>query len=212
MNPPKEVMEINNDAAYLITTIKSSNITTNPITSNELYAIPVRITTRSTVNETRKNLDGEMSIFMGYGESQSISGITTRRYGLLECSSIIGQPSFGSIWDRSIGGISRFNDDISIKSPCNPPSRNLNNLITIHVRKPGPPGRRSIPTFIVINARSLAEPDACSALYLELNCHNVDLTVVTETWLKSAIPSLVICPHGFTVIRNGKPYDRQGVA
>ena len=149
---------------------------------------------------------------MGYGELQSPSGITTRRYGLLECSSTTGQPNLGSIWGPSIGGISRINDDISINSPCSPPSRNLNNLITIHVRKPGPPGRRSILTCIVINARSLAKPDACSALYIELNSHNVDLAIVTETWQKSTIPSRVICPHGFTVIRKDRPYDRQGMA
>ena len=45
MNPPEEVIEINNDAAYFITTFKGSNVSTNPSTSNELYAIPVRITT-----------------------------------------------------------------------------------------------------------------------------------------------------------------------
>ncbi len=91
----------------------------------------------------------------------------------------------------------------------NPPRRNSNNLITIHVCKPGPPESRS-----TINARSLAKPDACSALYLELNSHNVDLGIVTETWLKSTIPSQVVCPDGFTVIRKGRPYGRQcgGVA
>ncbi len=63
---------------------------------------------------------------------------------------------------------------------------------------------------MVINARSLAKPDACSALYLELNSHNVDLGIVTETWLKSTIPSQVVCPDGFTVIRKDRPYGRQG--
>ncbi len=64
--------------------------------------------------------------------------------------------------------------------------------------------------FMVINARSLAKPDACSALYLELNSHNVDLGIVTETWLKSTIPSQVVCPDGFTVIRKDRPYGWQG--
>ena len=56
--------------------------------------------------------------------------------------------------------------------------RNLNNLVTIHVRKPGPPLSRSIPTCILINARSLAKPEACPSLYLELNTHNVDVAIV----------------------------------
>ena len=83
-------------------------------------------------------------------------------------------------------------------------------MITIHVCKPGPPESCSIPTCIVINARSLAKPDACSALYLELNSLNVDLGIVTETWLKAIIPSQVVCPDGFTVIRKDRPYGRQG--
>ena len=47
-------------------------------------------------------------------------------------------------------------------------------------------------------------------MYLELNSHNVDLGIVTETWLKSTIPSQVVCPDGFTVIRKDRPYGRQG--
>ena len=34
---------------------------------------------------------------------------------------------------------------------------------------------------------------------------------MTETWLKSTIPSQVVCPDGFTVIRKDRPYGRQGV-
>ena len=110
----------------------------------------------------------------------------------------------------SIGGNPSTNDEISINSPCKPPLRNLNNLVTIHVRKPGPPLSRSIPTCILINARSLAKPEACPSLYLELNTHNVDVAIVSETWLKPTIPSQAICPHGFTVIRKDRPHDRQG--
>ena len=44
MNPPKEVIEINNDVGNPITTLKGSNVSTNASTSNELYAIPVRVT------------------------------------------------------------------------------------------------------------------------------------------------------------------------
>ena len=110
----------------------------------------------------------------------------------------------------SIGGNPSTNDKISINSPCKPPLRNLNNLVTIHVRKPGPPLSRSIPTCILLNARSLAKPEACSSLYLELNTYNVDVAIVPETWLKPTIPSQAICPHGFTVIRKDRPHDRQG--
>ena len=84
--------------------------------------------------------------------------------------------------------------------------------MTIHARKRRPPRKCYISTCIVINARSLAKPEACSALYLELNSYNVDLATLTETWLKSTFPSRVICPHGFTVIRKDRPYHRQGVA
>ena len=31
---------------------------------------------------------------------------------------------------------------------------------------------------------------------------------MTETWLKSTIPSQVVCPDGFTVIRKDRPYGR----
>ena len=141
---------------------------------------------------------------------QSPSGIAIRRYAPLEYLPTIGQPYLGSTWDFSIGGNSSTNDEISIDSPCEPPLRNLNNLVTIHVRKPGPPLSRSIPTCILINARSLAKPEACPSLYLELNTHNVDVAIVSETWLKPTIPSQAICPHGFTVIRKDRPHDRQG--
>ena len=122
---------------------------------------------------------------------QSPSGIATRGYAPLEYLPTIGQPYLGSIWDSSIGGNPSTNDEISINSPCKPPPRNLNNLVTIHVRKPGPPLSRSIPTCILINARSLAKPEACPSLYLELNTHNVDVAIVSETWLKLNLPFLV---------------------
>ena len=88
--------------------------------------------------------------------------------------------------------------------------RNLNNLINVCVSKPGPPKCRTIPTCIVINARSLAKPDASPALYLELKNHDVDLGIVTETWLKSTIPKQAISPGGFSVKRKDRPFDRQG--
>ena len=64
--------------------------------------------------------------------------------------------SLCEMFGTSIGGNPSINDEISINSPCKLPLRNLNNLVTIHVRKPGPPLSRSIPTCILINARSLA--------------------------------------------------------
>jgi hypothetical protein len=109
---------------------------------------------------------------MGLGESQSPSRIkariTTRKSQLLEGLPTIGQPNFGPTWNPSIGENLRTNDDISTNLSYNPPPRNSNNLITIHVCKPGPPESRSIPTCIVINARSLAKPDACFGIVLRI--------------------------------------------
>ena len=46
VNSPEEVIEINNDAVYPTTTLKDNNVSTSSSGPNEVYEIPVRITTR----------------------------------------------------------------------------------------------------------------------------------------------------------------------
>ena len=60
---------------------------------------------------------------------------------------------------------------------------------------------RQIPICLVLNARSLAKPEAYSALYAELNSNNINLCFISETWLHSAIPSSLICPTGYCIAR-----------
>ena len=40
-----------------------------------------------------------------------------------------------------------------------------------------------IPHCMIINARSLAKPDAASALHAELHSNKIDICFVSETWL-----------------------------
>ena len=67
-------------------------------------------------------------------------------------------------------------------------------LTDFNINKSGPPRRRIVPTGLVLNARSLGKPDASAALHLELRNNNVDLCIITETWLKPAIPSYLVSP------------------
>lgn len=63
---------------------------------------------------------------------------------------------------------------------------------------------RIIPKCIVINARSIVKADAASALYTELHSNNCDVCVISETWLKSNLPSHLICPKDYSIL----PKDR----
>ena len=74
---------------------------------------------------------------------------------------------------------------------------NTSNLITIPTVKSGPTARKNIPKCMVINARSLAKPDAAPALYAELHSKKVDICFVSETLLNKNIPSHMICPDGY---------------
>ena len=47
--------------------------------------------------------------------------------------------------------------------------------------KPGPWAPKIIAMCMVINARSLAKPDAASALHAELHSNNIDICFVSET-------------------------------
>ena len=82
-------------------------------------------------------------------------------------------------------------------------------LTDVNINKSGPPRRRIVPTGLVLNARSLVKPDASAALHLELRNNNVDLCIITETWLKPAIPSHLVCPNEFSMIHKDRE-NRQG--
>ena len=56
----------------------------------------------------------------------------------------------------------------------------------------------------------LAKPEAYPALYAELNSNNIDLCFISETWLHSAIPSLLICPSGYCIARKDRQDTRGG--
>ena len=68
---------------------------------------------------------------------------------------------------------------------------------------------RIIPKCMVINARSIVKADAASALYTELHSNNCDVCVISETWLKSNIPSHLICPKDYLILRKDR-IDRPG--
>ena len=58
-------------------------------------------------------------------------------------------------------------------------------LKTIYAEKSGPSVLKQIPVFMVLNARSVAKPDASVALlHADLKSKNVDICCISETWLK----------------------------
>ena len=97
--------------------------------------------------------------------------------------------------------------NITYKSKQN--RRNIRNLLTINLKR-GPPPTKAIPECLVINARSLAKPDAPSALYTEMISNNIDICFVSETWLHDNISSELICPNGYGILRNDRSTSRRG--
>ena len=75
---------------------------------------------------------------------------------------------------------------------------------------PGPTKPTIIPKCMVINARSLVKPAAAAALYCELKSNGTDICLVSETWLNSNVPSYLVCPDGFTIIRKDRNDSRVG--
>jgi hypothetical protein len=75
---------------------------------------------------------------------------------------------------------------------------------------PGPTKPTIIPKCMVINARSLVKPDAAAALYCDLKSNETDICLVSETWLNSNVPSYLVCPDGFTIIRKDRNDSRVG--
>ena len=86
--------------------------------------------------------------------------------------------------------------------------RNTTNLIRIPITS-SPSKPKIIPKCLVMNARSLAKPDALPALHCELKTQKADICCVSETWLNQSIPSHLICPEGFSILRKDRT-GRQG--
>ena len=82
-------------------------------------------------------------------------------------------------------------------------------LTNVNINKSGPPRRRIVAVGLVLNPRSSVKPVASAALHLELTNNNVNFCIITETWLKPAISSHVMCPNGFSMIRKDRE-NRQG--
>ena len=93
-----------------------------------------------------------------------------------------------------------------IKSP-----RDRSTLRPIQVNKTAPSQPRLIPCCLVLNARSIAKPDAFPALCADIKCNNIDhFCCITETWLKPTIPSSLLCPPNFSIIRKDRTNCRGG--
>ena len=83
------------------------------------------------------------------------------------------------------------------------------NLIAINPTKNGPPAPKIIPKCMVINTRSLAKPQAASALSIELSAWEIDICFVCETWLNNTIPSSLICPNNYSIVRKDRDQGRR---
>lgn len=86
-------------------------------------------------------------------------------------------------------------------------TRNANLLRPVAVQ---PILAKIIPKIMVLNARSIAKEDAFSAFHAELTDNNCNISLVCETWLKENFPTHLICPPGFTVLRNDREERRGG--
>ena len=84
------------------------------------------------------------------------------------------------------------------------------NLIAIKPTRNGPPTQKIIPKCMVINARSLAKPQAVSALDVELSTWEIDICFVCETWLNSKILSNLVCPNNYLIVRKDRGDGRNG--
>jgi hypothetical protein len=65
---------------------------------------------------------------------------------------------------------------------------------------------------MVLNARSLAKPDAYAALYADIKSKNIDICCISETWLNKSHVDNVICPQGFNILRKDRTNRVGGVA
>ena len=110
---------------------------------------------------------------------------------------------------RYTGNFVRSNRNLPKNYKSKQNRRNTRNLVTINLKR-GPPPTKAIPKCLVINARSLAKPDAPSALYTEMISNNIDICFVSETWLHDNISSELICPNGYGILRNDRSTPRRG--
>ena len=63
---------------------------------------------------------------------------------------------------------------------------------------------------MVINARSLAKPDAAVTLNAELSANNFDICFVTEILLNDKIPPSLVCLGTYVFVRKGRCDLRSG--
>ena len=75
-------------------------------------------------------------------------------------------------------------------------------------RNPSKP--RQIPQCLVLNARSMAKPDAFPALYADIKSNNIDVCCLSETWLKYTVSDSLICPPGYSILRKNRTNLRGG--
>ena len=84
------------------------------------------------------------------------------------------------------------------------------NLIQVKILRSGSPVSKITPRCLIINARSVAKPDVASALNAEIGTNNVDICIISETWLTEKIQSSLICPNGYTFLRKDRSAGRHG--
>ena len=84
------------------------------------------------------------------------------------------------------------------------------NLIAIKPTRNGPPAQKIMPKCMVINARSLAKPQAASELDAELSTWEIDICFVCETWLNYKILSNLVCPNDYFIVRIDRGDGRNG--
>ena len=88
--------------------------------------------------------------------------------------------------------------------------RNLHILVMVKTTKPGPTLPKITPNCMVLNARSLAKPNATSGLSTDLSSNKIDICIASETWLNSRVSSHLVCPDGYTILRKDRGNQRTG--
>ncbi len=77
--------------------------------------------------------------------------------------------------------------------------RGGHNRQLVSISKPGPPVSKITPKCLVINARSIAKPNAASVLNAELSTNDVDICIISESRLTEKIQSSLICPMAISL-------------
>ena len=75
-----------------------------------------------------------------------------------------------------------------------------------------PSPAKIIPKIMVLNARSIAKEDSYPVFYAELIDNNCDISLVCKTWRKENFATHLICPPGFTLLRNDREERKGGGA